>query len=1126
MAQRSTMIPNGGELLILGNVTVDPNQLIRGELQVNTGTRLYTTTLIDGDNRMTGTNRIDGDNTIEGQNLITGTNRMTGTNQIDGDNTIDGTTLVTGVNTVEGTTTINNTLTVTGDGTQLFGSDGLRMEEYWGDQIDTNELVVNSITELNTATTINGDLTVTGDGTQLLGSDGNRIEEYWGDDMDLSNDLLVGNDVTIDNDLFMNPENKKNFLDLPVQYTIYVKKNGDDSRSGENLSNAVKTVKRGLELARAFRRQNPVTTLDADTTTIMVSVYPGIYVEDGHLEIPENGALVSAGGQYVTELHASDDCRNNFRNMVWMNSGSYVQGFSFRNQMVDSFDDPTGGFAVGFAPGANIKRSPYIRDCSQVSNYYPTPAAPPLDPANANPEVGRGGGVVLADKRIVDQNSIFPYILCFGATPRSNNGIGYCARDGGGVNGISSLGIFQRICFYELNGGQVTLNNSGTQFGDISMQATGFVDVVEEVSVDDPDTTLVANATAAQMILDAADEIIDDMWANLIVDAPDGYGYEPDGSAFGTGSSSWTNSFAYDEALARRDSNTVIQAVATDLALGTNFYSLSCGRAFQRVEARGVLQYGVLNQTLSSFDFMRSFITGDAALLTKKPYNGANVTLWSDVADGNGGRIVYEPEDPVYPNRFDEIDVAASLALWQIPNGGTGLISDPDSVRFVKNRFENIIEMVSVNKTNEVQFADLSTIDADRIAAKNAMQDNKLAIINAVMAQFDWEDLYTQPGTQVDEELVEEKIALGKRDLTYTIDAICYDIMYSSTYGTNITINAYFNLAGENILPDFERVSVLPPAMLLLKDEIANYVAAGAVLTEAQGLLDTIATEIGKATLDAGIIDYNPALLPDISTLVDGSERDQQYDDYQTILAAQATLTDEVITYMDTVFENYYEILTKRDANTLLQSLAFDLKGASQQVTQTFSLGLFATRAIKVFNDTPDDVTGKSIQDAFIWCWDYLKGRLTGVWDTNSSIDSGASYYSDTGLFPSESPESQMIIALLDDVLKITVTDPVIIQFSSLVESLAHQFNNAGAGVNRNALPLNFRYPGFNRPVPFSVIQSKGGRVRWSGSDELNTQYFAGGTRINGITGKFEGRPFNISVRQIARRIANARGIY
>jgi hypothetical protein len=125
-------------------------------------------------------------------------------------------------------------------------------------------------------------------------------------------------------------------------------------------------------------------------------------------------------------------------------------------------------------------------------------------------------------------------------------------------------------------------------------------------------------------------------------------------------------------------------------------------------------------------------------------------------------------------------------------------------------------------------------------------------------------------------------------------------------------------------------------------------------------------------------------------------------------------------------------------------------------------------------------------------------------------------------------PERTMLDGLIS-VVKTTIdpgTRPAALTFGSLIESLAHQFNNAGSGVNANALPLNFRRPGSNQPVPFTVLEESGGRVRWSGADELNNQYFAGGTKINGLTGRFEGRPFNSTVRQIARRVSNSRGIY
>jgi hypothetical protein len=119
--------------------------------------------------------------------------------------------------------------------------------------------------------------------------------------------------------------------------------------------------------------------------------------------------------------------------------------------------------------------------------------------------------------------------------------------------------------------------------------------------------------------------------------------------------------------------------------------------------------------------------------------------------------------------------------------------------------------------------------------------------------------------------------------------------------------------------------------------------------------------------------------------------------------------------------------------------------------------------------------------------------------------------------------ELTMLDALFDDIIIETLVNPTTIVFGSLIESIGHQFNLAGAGVNRNALPLNFRRVGTPLAASGSVLQEDGGRVRWSGADELNNQYFAKGLKINGQTGKLEGRPFTSSVRRLARRAANSR---
>jgi hypothetical protein len=144
-----------------------------------------------------------------------------------------------------------------------------------------------------------------------------------------------------------------------------------------------------------------------------------------------------------------------------------------------------------------------------------------------------------------------------------------------------------------------------------------------------------------------------------------------------------------------------------------------------------------------------------------------------------------------------------------------------------------------------------------------------------------------------------------------------------------------------------------------------------------------------------------------------------------------------------------------------------------------------------------------------------LLDSFTGAWTQMKT-------YINNNIAPDQE-HRDMVTELIDNVIIDSVIRPDFLVFGSLVESIAHQFNGASAGVNRNALPLNFRNVGSAIGANASVLSENGGRIRWSGSDELNNQYFARGLKINGRTGRIEGRPFTSSVRKLARRASNSR---
>jgi hypothetical protein len=526
---------------------------------------------------------------------------------------------------------------------------------------------------------------------------------------------------------------------------------------------------------------------------LSISVMPGEYYTEGNLSLRDDCSVVATNGQYATNIHLYDSNNGPAENWAQyepieencflVGSGCYIQGLAFKNMRVDSFDDPTKGFAVAFRPGATIVRSPYIKDCSQISNYTRKSIAAPLDPINANPLVGRGGGVLLADRAILDPDTIFPYMLAFGATPRSPNGMGYVAKNGAGINGIGSITIFQRCAFYALNGGQVTLNNSGTQFGDISMRAKGFTFVVDPYELTGLDLNVLITAnTLAETISDNRLDIIEDMWQNVYDTYVVTLGYE------------------IDEALTRRDANNFIQSIYYDL--------LSAG------------------QTGS-----RNFVAG------------------------------------------------------------------------------------------------------------------------------------------------------------------------------------LFDYKGDHVFQVF-----------------------------------------------------NP---PDANTVYVGSIDD---------------------------------VLDLPDANTVAENSAYIIYNPLSNPVNIYDGDVYVSDGISAWtNIGPNDTT---VLDAFIFSFNRMKNYML--------------------TFTADTAEQDMLSTIINLVIR-TLLNPQKLLFGSLIESLAHQFNLAGAGVNKNALPLNFRRVGKPLPASGSVLKEDSGRVRWSGADELNNQYFAGGLKINGRTGRLEGRPFTSSVRRLARRAANSR---
>ena len=572
---------------------------------------------------------------------------------------------------------------------------------------------------------------------------------------------------------------------------VHVDPGGNDSYPGTILQ-PVRTLKRASELAIEKAGGNP--NRNDINNAIHISCGPGTYFVDEPIVLPDDCAMTSTAGQYATVIQKLPGWERT--NGVLVGSGCYVQGFSYMNFEVDNFDQPEGGFAIAYRPGALMRRSPYIRDSSQLSNFNRLDVEPPLNPFNSkgtildlgqefylevghspqslfeiddevtfssgatgyisyiadidsnhqiyvrnlkgnvepgdmlyaqrggvgtverlgiddfpNRLVGRGGGCLLADRAVLDTDSLYTYVLCFGFTPRTQNGTGYVAKNGAGVNGIGSLSIFTRQAFFALDGGQMTLNNSGSQFGDISMRARGSTVIIKPAEANE--LNLIANTEFADVIEFAKEDIVDDMIEYLTANTTSGgLGYQ-----------------GYNADKCFRDTGIIVDNVGYDIATNSNYWGRLNGITY-----RSPISYVVVNEQL----------------------------------DETVGSIEHlkDSMDFIFENATQ--DVKDRVAV---------------SVNETLNVLQNGEEFA-----NNIIFAD--TGNGSAVAARELVQDNREFIIEEFI---DWldnnEDFYAYDSVKC------------KRDVReFILPAVKYDTLLGTNYNSVTAGNAYYFKAAKNVI--------------------------------------------------------------------------------------------------------------------------------------------------------------------------------------------------------------------------------------------------------------------------------------------------------------------------------------
>lgn len=356
-----------------------------------------------------------------------------------------------------------------------------------------------------------------------------------------------------------------------VHKTIYISPEGNNNSSGRNEDRPFRHPERALEFIEAQ---------DDPTGWTVKSL--GDIETSGEIEVPDFTTIEGANLQRRTIVRPSSGDEES--NVFLCGPGVHLYGLKFTGWQIDDFDNPTKGFAMAFRPGAIILPGgvPYGQNCVVTSALTEVPTPLPMDPENGNPAHPRGGGCVLADASVLSPYSVFPNIMTWGFTPSSHNGLGYVARNRGFINPVNAIGVGAHRHFMCLDGGQMVVSSSSSQFGDYSFWSEG--STVQVVPLKVAPSVITSQSNAGNVITAARVSLINDVWAFLLANH---------------NAASWPANY---EELTRKDAGLFLDALAASLVHGFERPMLNFAEGMFTFDGNCVFGYTFLAAFKASWD--------------------------------------------------------------------------------------------------------------------------------------------------------------------------------------------------------------------------------------------------------------------------------------------------------------------------------------------------------------------------------------------------------------------------------------------------------------------------------------------------------------------------------------------
>ena len=336
---------------------------------------------------------------------------------------------------------------------------------------------------------------------------------------------------------------------VPRPKTLFVRSDGSNTAAGTTPDTGLLSIEEALSRIETLRDAG-------NLTPYSVSLLDGPIVTPGEIPVPDFTTVIGANFQRRTIIQPSSG--NQQRNVFLCGNGVHLVNMKFTGWQIDSFSNPTKGFAMTFRPGAIILPGgvPYGQNCVVTSAMTEIPTPLPMDAANGNPAQPRGGGCVLADARVLSAYSVFPNIMTWGFTPSSHNGLGYVAKNQGFINAVNAIGVGAHRHFMCIDGGQMVVSACSSQFGDYSFWSENFTQQIKPLKLltaDQPLLTSGKDTNAATAINAIRTSLINGMWAHLVANYNAG---------------TWPTAPVNFETLTKKDAGLFLDALAASLVHG------------------------------------------------------------------------------------------------------------------------------------------------------------------------------------------------------------------------------------------------------------------------------------------------------------------------------------------------------------------------------------------------------------------------------------------------------------------------------------------------------------------------------------------------------------------------------